>query len=163
MTDKEIQSFINNYSENDFDRIRFDWNGKHGDEFEDINEIFRIQVCETIKNDFSCASDKLILDLYLELSKHAGESWGIYESYHLFANELLERGGIAFFDAYIEGASQCMDTEISSGILNLSRERLDEILKHITSRIAESLDKSEIQGYDYMQKRFELLSKQVKD
>ena len=159
MTELEIQSFVKNYSENDFDRIKFDWNRKHGDEFADTNEIFRIQVCETIINDFSYASEQLILDLYLELSKHAGESWGVYESYHLFANQLLERGGIAFFDAYIEGASQCMDTEISSGILDLSKERVSEILEHINARIAESQDESEIYGYEYMLTRFENLSK----
>ena len=158
MTKIEIQTFIKNYSDKDYDRIKFDWNGNHGDDFVDKNYDFRMQVCEIMKNDFSNSSDKLILDLYLELSKCAKETFGVYNSYHLFANELLERTGIKHFEEYIEGASKSMDTGLSSGRLNLSKERNYEILNHIKSKIANSENESEIRGYDYMLKRFEWLS-----
>lgn len=158
MVKNEIRKFVENYSGKDFDRIKFLWNGKHGDDFEDKNHEFRMQVCETIKDDFSYSSDQLIVDIYLELSKCAAEAWGVYESYHLFANELLERGGTKYFDAYIEGASQCMDTEFSSGQLDLSRERVHEILDHITSTLANARNESDIHGYDYMLNRFQRLS-----
>jgi hypothetical protein len=154
----EIQTFAKNYTDKDFDRIKFDWNGKHADHFEDKNIDFRMQLCETIKNDFSYSSDKLILDLYLELSKCAKETWSVYNSFHLFADELLERGGIKYFDEYLEGASKSMDTNLSSGRLDLSKERVSEILSHIKSTIANSNKESDIRGYDYMLKRFEWLS-----
>lgn len=160
MTTKEIQTFAKNYSDKDFDQIKFDWNGKHGDEFEDKNFDFRMQLCETIKYDLSDSSEKLILDLYLELSKCAKESFGVYNSYHLFANELLERTGTKYFDEYIEGASKSMDTGLSSGRLNLSKERITEILNYIKSKVENSKNISEIKGYDYMLKRFEWLEKE---
>lgn len=162
MTKKEIQTFAKNYSDKDFDRIKFDWNGKHGDEFEDKNYDFRILLCETIKDDLSYSTEKLILDLYVELSKCAKETFGVYNSYHLFANELLERTGTKYFNEYIEGASKSMDTGLSSGRLNLSKERVTEILNHIKSKTANSESESEIRGYDYMLKRFEWLSKKDK-
>jgi hypothetical protein len=158
MTKNEIQKFAKNYSDKDFDRIKFDWNEKHGDDFKDKNYDFRMKVCEIIKDDFSYSSDKLILDLYLELSKCAKETWCVYNSFHLFANELLERGGIKYFDKYVEGASKSMDTNLSSGRLDLSKERISEILNHIKSKIANFENESEIRGYDYMLKRFEWLS-----
>ena len=158
MTKNEIQTFAKNYSDKDFDRIKFDWNGKHGDEFEDKNYDFRMQLCETIKDDLSYSTEKLILDLYLELSKCAKETFGVYNSYHLFANELLERTGTKYFDQYIEGGSKSMDTGISSGRLNLSKERVFEILNHIKSKIANSENENEIGGYDFMLKRFEWLT-----
>ena len=162
MTKNEIQTFTQNYSDKDFDRIKFDWNGKHGDDFEDKNYDFRMQLCETIKDDFSYSSEKLILDLYIELSKCAKETFGVYNSYHLFANELLERTGIKYFEEYIEGASKSMDTGLSSGRLDLSKERVSEILNHIKSKMENSENESEIRGYDYMLKRFEWLSEKNK-
>lgn len=157
MIEKEIKIFAANYSDSDFDRIKFDWNGKHGDEFEDRNIDFRMQLCETIKNDLSRYPENLILDLYLELSKCAKETFGIYLSYHLFANELLERTGAKYFDEYIEGASKSIDTGISSGRLNLSKERLSEILNYIKYRIGNSENKSELRGYDFILERFKWL------
>ncbi|UOX33946.1 hypothetical protein LXD69_00170 [Flavobacterium sediminilitoris] len=162
MTKNEIQTFAKNYSEKDFDRIKFDWNGKYGDDFEDKNYDFRMQLCEIIKEDFSYSSEKLILDLYLELSKCAKETFGVYNSFHLFANELLERTGIKYFDEYIEGASKSMDTGLSSGHLDLSNKRINEILSHIKSKMANSKNESEIGKYDYMLKRFEWLSEKDK-
>lgn len=157
MTKKDIQIFAKNYSEKDFNCIRFDWNGKHGDEFFDKNYDFRMQVCEIIKDDLSYSTEKLILDMYLELSKCAKETFEIYNSFHLFANELLERTGTKYFDEYIEGASKSMDIVISSGRLNLSRKRVIEIFNHIKSKIANSKNKDELGGYDFMLERFEWL------
>lgn len=77
----EIEKFIKEYSNSNFDKIKFDWNGKHGYELEDPNMDFRMKVCEFLKSDFSIVSDKLILDLYQELSRSSKETWGIYNSY----------------------------------------------------------------------------------
>ena len=60
-------------SNSDFERIKFDWNGKHGDDLEDPNMDFRMEVCEFLIKDFSIATDKLILDLYQELSNLEGD------------------------------------------------------------------------------------------
>jgi len=157
MTQDQIQEFVKKYSSSDFDKIKFDWNGKHGNDLEDKNIHFRMQICEYLKDDFSDSSDELILNLYLELSKSAKETWGVYNSFHLFANELLERGGAKYLDIYIEGATKSMDTGLMSGRLNLSKERLNEIICHIKSKMNNYENESEITGYDHMLKRFEWL------
>jgi len=158
MNKEELIEFAKSYESENFSQIKFDWNGKHGDDFSDPNYDFRMQLCEAIKDDFSNCSDQLILDLYAELSKSAKETFGVYNSFHLFANELLERGGVKYFDEYVEGASKSMDTGLSSGRLELTKTRVDEILTHIKNKIKNHDNPAEIKGYDYMLKRFEWLS-----
>ena len=158
MKKEELIEFARSYTKKKFELIKFNWNGKHGDEFNDSNYDFRMQLCEIIKDDFSLYSDEMILDLYSELSKSAKETFGVYNSFHLFANEILERGGVKYFDHYVEGASKSMDTGLSSGRLNLTKTRIDEILRHIKYKIEHNSNENEIRGYDYMLKRFEWLS-----
>ena len=158
MNTRELIEFAKDYSSDQFDKIKFNWNGKHGDDFVDPNYDFRMQLCEAIKDDFSDCPDQLIVDLYIELAKSAKETFGVYNSFHLFANELLERGGIKYFDTYIEGASQSMDTGLSSGRLNLSKSRIIEILNHIKQKMNDSNENDNLRGYDYMLKRFEWLN-----
>lgn len=162
MNDHLIQ-FAKAYSRTDFDRIKFDWNGKHGDDFEDANMDFRMQLCEVLKDDLSLVSDALLIDLYGELSKSSKETWSVYNSYHLFANEILLRGGIDYFDIYVEGASKSMDTFMSSGVLNLPYSRIVEILNHIKSSLLEDEKTCKSKGYDSMLKRFEWQESQAKD
>lgn len=159
MNKQELMRFARNYTSDQFNQIRFDWNGKHGDAFADSNYDFRMQLCEAIKDDLSAYGDQLILDLYLELSKSSKETFGVYLSYHLFANELLERGGVKYFDQYIEGASKSMDTGMASGKLSLSKSRIEEILAHIKNTINNSDNPRKIGTYNYMLRRFEWLAK----
>lgn len=163
MTKYNVQSFVKNYSTANFDLIKFDWNGKHGEAFYDKNLAFRMQVCEYLKADFSNCPNQLILDLYLELAKQAKETFGVYSNFHTFANELLERTGIIYFDEYIEGASKSMDTGIMSGKLSLSKERIDEILYYLRNKMEETQNKREVSGYEFMLERFEWLSQSNKN
>lgn len=78
MDSTEFKSFAENYSKSDFDRIKFEWNGKHGDEFADPNYEFRNHLCEAIKDNFSEYSLDLIKDLYIEQAKCANETWSVY-------------------------------------------------------------------------------------
>lgn len=156
MTNQEYIEFAKGYTERQYDQIKFDWNGKHGDEFIDNNYQFRMHLCEVIKDDLSVVPDQLIIDLYLELAKSAKETFGVYNSFHLFANELLKRGGVKYFDLYVEGASKSMDTGIMSGRLDLNKELYEEIFNHINQRLKET---PAPRGYDYMKQRFEWLAK----
>lgn len=115
MTEGELVDFIRHYNGTDLDRIRFDWNGQHGDKLRDLNMDFRMAVCEYLAKDLSVASDHLIRDLYLELSKSSKETWGIYRNYHLFAQELLDRGVTKYLMDYLNGAAQSFDTALASG------------------------------------------------
>ena len=115
----KIKEFIERYSKSDFDKIKFDWNGKQGVDLEDPDMDFRIKVCEFLIKDFSIANDELILDLYQELSKSSKETWGVYRNYHLFAQEVLNRGSKKYLLDYIKGASQSFDTQLASGKIGL--------------------------------------------
>ena len=53
METEQLHKFIKGYSKSDFDKIKFDWNGEHGDELKDPNMVYRMQVCEFLINDFS--------------------------------------------------------------------------------------------------------------
>ena len=154
MKKQYLKEFAENYSESDFEKIKFDWNGKHGNDFSDPNMEFRMKLCEFIKSNFALCSDQLIINLYLQLSRSAKETFGVYLGYHLFANELLERGGTEYFDIYIEGASQSMDTGIMRGRLDLSKNRINEIIALINQKLVDSPNE---RGYEHMKERFEWL------
>ncbi len=148
MTEKELIEFIKEYSEKDIDYIKCDIF-----EEEDNNYNFRMSICEIVKNDFSICSDKLIIDLFLSLSNSAKKTFGIYRNYQLFANEILNRGHIKYFEIYLEGATKSFDTLIASGIIDLDKEKIIEIIEYLE-------EKKEKNKYEQMISRFKyLLSK----
>lgn len=128
MDKNTIEIFIRQYTRADFYKIRFDWNGKHADDFEDKNYDFRSQVSEYLVNDFNIGNDQLIRDLYIEWSKCSKESWGIYNKYRLFAQQLLERGGSKYLLDYLTGASYSFDTRLASGRITVSDDLRKEII-----------------------------------
>lgn len=150
----KIEKFIKEYSNSDFGKIKFDWNGKHGDELEDSNMDFRIEVCEFLIKDFSIANDDLILDLYQELSKSSKETWGIYRNYHLFAREILNRGKIKYLLKYLKGASQSFDTGLASRRINLTNMEKQEILDYIEQEMKNELNQDNKKYFEFAQKRF---------
>ncbi len=126
----ELQIFIDNYTSADFDKIKLKWNGKYGQDFEDENYNFRIQLCEFIVPQIDTVNIELIKDLYCETGKTSPMTFGVYHNFHLFANELLKRGGKKYLLDYISGASHSMDTSMSSGRLTISAETAKEILDY---------------------------------
>ena len=150
----EIEKFIKEYSESDFDKIKFDWNGKHGDELKDPNMDFRMEVCEYLIKDFSIASDNLILDLYQELSKSSKETWGVYRSYHLFAQEILNRGRTKYLLNYLQGAGQSFDTSLASGRIELTNDEKKEILDFVDKQMTDSADAENRKYFEFAQTRF---------
>lgn len=88
MTQQEFQSFADNYTSADFDRIKMVWNGKYGNEFDDKNYDFRTQLCEFLIPQLDTAKLELIRDLYLETGKSSEMTFGVYLNFHLFAQQL---------------------------------------------------------------------------
>ncbi len=150
----EIENFIKEYSNSDFDKIKFDWNGKHGDDLEDPNMDFRMQVCELLKSDFSIASDILVLDLYQELSRSSKETWSVYNCYHLFAQEILNRGKTKYLLQYLKGASESFDTSLASGRIQLTDNEKKEILDYVNSEIKANPESEDNKYFEFAQKRF---------
>ena len=156
MTENELQNFIDNYSSADFDKIKLKWNGKYGQEFEDENYDFRVQVCEFVIPQIDKVNIKLIRDLYCETGKTSPMTFGVYLNFHLFADELLKRGGNEYLLDYIRGASHSMDTGISSGRLTISKEQAKNLLNYFDKLKATTSDKEEQRLLnDYIRHRLE--------
>jgi len=130
MTENELQNFIDNYTSFDFFMIKLKWNGKYGQDFVDDNYDFRMQVCEFIVTQIDKVNIKLIRDLYCETGKTSPLTFGIYNKFHLFADELLKRGGKEYLFDYIRGSMHSMDTAMSSGVLTISKEKAQELLEY---------------------------------
>lgn len=145
MKEQELANFISNYSTADFERIELQWNGKYGQDFVDNNYDFRMEVCEYVVPQIDKVNIELIRDLYGETAKISPLTFCIYNKFHLFADELLKRGGTKYLLDYIRGASHSMDTNISSGILTISNEQAKIYLAHFDQLKAATEDKEEQQ------------------
>ena len=156
MTQQEFQTFADNYTSADFDRIKMVWNGKYGNEFEDKNYNFRTQLCEFLIPQLDTVKLELIRDLYCETGKSSEMTFGVYNSFHLFAQQLLQRGGSQYLLDYIKGAAHTMDTAMSSGRISLTKERASELLKYFDDTKARTTDKEELRLLnDLIRKRLE--------
>ena len=144
MTEQEFQTFADNYTSADFDRIKMVWNGKYGNEFADEHYDFRTQLCEFLIPKLDTVKLELIRDLYCETGKSSEMTFGVYINFHLFAQQLLQRGGTEYLLDYIKGASHTMDTVMSSGRISLTKERASELLKYFDSKKATTTDKEEL-------------------
>lgn len=120
MNNQALQYYIDHYTVNDFEKIQFIWNGQYGANFIDENYDFRIHLCEFIVPRITTVSIDLIRDLYCEVGKTSPITFSIYQNYHFFASELLERGKQAYLLDYLRGASYSMDTLLSSGNIRIS-------------------------------------------
>lgn len=143
MTNQELQVYIDNYATADFDRIKLVWNGKHGQDFVDDNYDFRMQVCEFVVPQIEKVNLGLIRDLYCETGKTSPMTFGVYNKFHLFADELLKRGGTKYLLDYLHGASHSMDTGMSSGRLTISKQLAKELLDYFDELKAKTNDSEE--------------------
>lgn len=144
MTQQEFQTFADNYNSADFARIKMVWNGKYGNEFADEHYDFRTQLCEFLIPQLDTVKLELIRDLYCETGKSSEMTFGVYINFHLFAQQLLQRGGTEYLLDYIKGAAHTMDTAMSSGRISLTKERESELLKYFDSKKATTTDKEEL-------------------
>jgi len=110
----DVAKFVTNYSGADEDRIRFDWNGKHAEEFVDRNMDFRESVREAVLENVSSAPLVLVRDLFRAETQFSREAWGIVDGVWELAECLLRRGGTAYLDDYLEGKHQSFDASLGS-------------------------------------------------
>ncbi|MDF2189343.1 hypothetical protein [Paraflavitalea sp. CAU 1676] len=156
MKNQELQTYIDNYTTADFDRIKLVWNGKYGQDFVDDNYDFRMQVCEYVVPQIDKVNLDLLRDLYCETGKTSPMTFGVYISFHLFADELLKRGGTKYLLDYIRGTSHSMDTGISSGRLTISKQKAKELLDYFDELKSKSNDPEEQELLnDYIRQRLE--------
>ncbi|HEY1200324.1 MAG TPA: hypothetical protein VGE79_05055 [Niastella sp.] len=159
MTPEKFQSFADNYTHEDFDRISFRWEGGYGDELKDKNIDFRMQLCEWLLPQIHQVRLELLKDLYLEIGKASEYTLGCYIRFHLLGQELLERGGTTYLKAYLQGAANTMDTALVSSKIQLSKDRAIELLEYFDYKMKNPADQEDAKLYnDYFRPRFERLA-----
>ncbi len=162
MTNQDFQTFADNYTSADFDSIKLVWNGKYGADFEDKNYNFRTQLSEFLVPQLDTVKLELVRDIYCETGKSSEMIFGIYLKFHLFAQQLLQRGGTEYLLDYIRGASHTMDSGVSSGRISLTKERAVELLTYFDNKKSTTTDKEELRLLnDYIRNRLEYQCKQA--
>ena len=119
---EELQQFADNYTSKDFDRIKFDWNGKHGDDFFDPNYDFRMRLSTFLLPQLKEANVQLLRDLYVEIGKSSKVTFSIYSNFHLLAQELISRDWKENLIWYMKGAAQSADAYMSSARIVIDQE-----------------------------------------
>ena len=76
MTESELQNFVDDYMAANFDKIKVKLNGKYGQDFEDGNYDFRMEVCEFVVPQISKVNINLVRDLYCETGKTSPMTFG---------------------------------------------------------------------------------------
>ena len=144
MDSEYFKKFAFSYSkEKDFDKIQVKWNGKHGQEFEDTNYNFRVQLCQAITSEIDKVNIELIRDLYLEFAKTSEATFGVFLDLNILAQELLTRGGTTYLMDYLKGASYTMDTFGRSGQIRINNDLAKEIFSYIQKKLKETTNNEE--------------------
>jgi hypothetical protein len=159
MTDQELQSFADNYSPPDFEKIRYDWNGKYGQEFHDNNYDFRMQLCQFLIPQIDKVKIELVRDLYAETTKTSEATFGIYLNIHIYAQELLRRDWRKYLLDYMQGGTYGMDSFLGIARIDISKEIAQQILGHMRETLQTTTDGNERRLMNGFLERFQWLAK----
>lgn len=143
MIDQELQIFADNYKPADFDKIRYDWNGKYGQEFHDRNYDFRMNLCQFLIPQIDKVKIELVCDLYTETTKASEATFGIYENIHIYAQELLKRDWEKYLMDYMQGGTYGMDSYLGIGRIEIKKDVAQEILDYMISTLQTTTDENE--------------------
>lgn len=133
----DVLTFIERYTPADEHRIRFDWNGKHAEEFVDHNMEFRDVVRETVLTNLVTTPIELIRDLFRAETEFSREAWCIADGVGDLAESLLRRGGVQYLDDYLDGRFQSFDASLGSAFdvdLPLAQTMLAAVRERLQSR-----------------------------
>ncbi|MFV0482323.1 MAG: hypothetical protein ACK5LP_10135 [Campylobacteraceae bacterium] len=133
----DFQKFIDNYKQDDLNKIKFSWNGEYADKFEDKNVDFRYKLSEYIIPNIENVNLALLVDLYVEHSRYAEKAWCVYNKYQVFANEILTRGKTKYLLEYLDASRMCFDTFLASQVA------IDENIKIQFSQYLKELKRQE--------------------
>src|SRR6185503_11125697 len=115
MTNQDLQEFADNYSSSHFDKIRYDWNGKYGPDFNDKNYDFRMRLCEFLIPQIKNVNIELVHDLYAETTKSSAATFSIYNNIHVYAQQLLLKDWKKYLTDYMQGGTYGMDSYLGIG------------------------------------------------
>ncbi len=126
-----FQSFIESYNPEGFEKIKFDWNGKHANDLKDNNLTFRTELINFIIPVINSVNIELIRDLFIESAKFSKQAWGVTKYFNILGQELILRDYKKYLLSYLEGALYSMDTHLDSCRINIPRDLAEEIYNYI--------------------------------
>ena len=142
MNEDDIGQFVETYT-NDDAAICFRWNGKHGDEFDDANEVFRNAVIDRVINQSEEAPLSLIVDLYRALTEYSAEAWCIDERVEDLAKIIIKAGGAQTARKFIVGAMQSFDAQCATLFSGSPRDKVEDCIKLMQSKLASETKEDE--------------------
>ena len=107
-----LSQFVLNYTTEDRDDFRFQWNGKESEHFEDENEEIRGFIADWILDNPDAAPLPLISDVLLEDALWAQQAWRAPLQLGPLLELLLRRGGVSCLATFSEVVTAC-STSIS--------------------------------------------------
>ena len=129
-----LDFFIKNYSKESFNQINFEWNGKHANEFIDINMKFREKLSYYILTRYDGMDNSdLLLDLFTEQSKCDKEAWGASGYLFLIGERLLNASGSMYVLEFLESAMRSFDTYGCCTSIRLNKKKVKLLSDEINS------------------------------
>lgn len=143
----------------DASAISFQWNGKHAEQFEDANELFRDAVLDQVIDRPDDAPLPLIVELYRALTEYSAEAWCIDERVENLAVMMLKKGRSGVARDYILGSMQSYDAQSASVFAGCPRDVAEECVALAHSKLRSEKNEDERQIWEVGLERFELLLK----
>lgn len=143
ISDEKVRTFIADYTPSDEQFLCFRWNGKHGDDFEDENRLFREAIWEAVVDDLDSAPLELVRDLYRAETRCSKEAWCIAGDIDQLAEHLLRRGKDQFVEDFIEGKYQSFDASIGTAF-EVDLPLAEHLLRVVQERLRSATDEDRI-------------------
>lgn len=83
--------FCRHYTADQRGAIRFEWNGKHSEEFRDSNQDFRFAVVNHILSGQEPVPIVLVRDVVLEQAAWSAKAWGLSSGFDTLLTILLSK------------------------------------------------------------------------
>jgi hypothetical protein len=136
----DFQTFADNYTSAEFDKIKYDWNGEYGQKFHDNNYDFRMKLCQFLVFQIDKVKIELVRDLYTEITKSSEATFSIYMNIHILGQELLRRDWKKYLIDYMQGGTYGMDSYLGISRIEISKEIAQQINRYITEQLKISTD-----------------------
>jgi hypothetical protein len=135
--------FISRYVSEQRPQIDFAWNGKHAEEFKDINQDFRWQVVRLCIAQPELAPLNLLEHLFLADAEWAAEAWGSPHHFAELGTLLLERGQEAALDSFSHGYVRSFDTYGACHQIQLNSLLLSKLSVSATEQLTQATDEKQ--------------------
>jgi hypothetical protein len=135
--------FISRYADDQQPQIKFAWNGKHAEGFEDTNQEFRWQVVAQCIAQPELAPLNLLEHLFLADAEWTAEAWGSPHHFAELGASLLVRGHEAAIDCFSRGYVRSFDTYGACHQIQLSQPLLSKLSVAASEQFAQATEEDQ--------------------